>query len=183
MLITGIILSGGQSTRMGTDKAFIQIEGKTLLENAIEICRPFCSNILISSNRAEHGKFGHKVIPDEIENCGPLGGIYSCLNQTETDWNFIISVDAAFVEPDFVSFIISETADFDTVVPFHKNGKEPLVAMYHKKALFEIKKMLDSGDFKMHNLLNSVRTKYVDSQDWVERFPKLFRNLNRPADL
>ncbi len=183
MQITGIILSGGQSTRMGTDKALIRVNGKTLLENAIAICKPFCSNILISSNHTKHGKFGYKIIPDEIKNCGPLGGIYSCLNQSETDWNFVISVDAAFVEPEFVSFMISETVDLDAVAPIHNFGKEPLVAMYHKNSLAEIKKMLDLGDFKMHNLLNSINTKYVDSQIWVERYPKIFGNLNHPDDI
>lgn len=168
---------------MGTDKALIQIYGKTLLERAIEICKPACSEILISSNNLTHENFGYKIIPDEIENCGPLGGIYSCLKPSETDWNFVLSVDAAFVEPEFISFIVSEIADFDAVVPFHKNGKEPLVAMYHKNGLAEMRKKLDSGNFKMQNLLNSINTKYVDSQVWVERYPEIFRNLNRPDDL
>jgi molybdopterin-guanine dinucleotide biosynthesis protein A len=183
MQITGIILSGGQSIRMGTDKALIQINGKTLLENVIEVCKPFCSKILISSNHIEHKNFGFKIIPDEIKNCGPLGGIYSCLKQSETDWIFVTSVDTAYVKSEFVSFIISEIGDFDAVVPFHNSGKEPLIAMYHKNALEEMKKMLDFGNFKMHNLLTSINTKYVNSQFWVERFPKLFRNLNRPDDL
>jgi molybdopterin-guanine dinucleotide biosynthesis protein A len=183
MQITGIILSGGQSTRMRTDKALIQINGKTLLENAIEICKPFCSSIVVSSNFIKHEKFGYKVIPDEIKNCGPLGGIYSCLNQSDSDWNFILSVDAAFVESEFVTFIISEIGDFDAVVPYHSNGKEPLIALYHKNGLTEMREKLDLGNFKMHNLLTSMNTKYVDSQFYVEQFPKLFRNLNHPNDL
>lgn len=183
MQITGIILSGGQSTRMGTDKALIQINGKTLMENAIEICKPFCSNILISSNHTTHEKFGFKVIPDEIKDCGPLGGIYSCLKHSETDWNFVLSVDAAFVEPEFVSFLISETGNYDAVAPVHDTGKEPLIAMYHKNGLSEMKKMLGSKNYKMYSLLNSINTKFVDSQKWVERYPKIFRNLNRPDDL
>ena len=87
MQITGIILSGGQSTRMGTDKALLQINEKTLLENAIEICKPVCKEILISSNNPEHEKFGYKIIPDEIKNCGPLGGIYTCLKNSNTEWD------------------------------------------------------------------------------------------------
>lgn len=168
---------------MGTDKALIHINEKTLLENAINICNHFCTNILISSNHTTHEKFGYKVIPDEIKNCGPLGGIYSCLKQSETDWNFVISVDAAFVELDFISFIISEVNDFDAVVPQHDFGKEPLIALYNKNSLAEMHSMLISGDYKMQNLLENINTKYVDSQAWIERFPKLFRNLNRPGDL
>ncbi len=183
MQITGIILSGGQSTRMGTDKALIQINGKTLLENVIHICQPLCTQILISSNNIAHEKFGYKTIPDEIKNCGPLGGIYSCLKQSENEWNFVVSVDAAYVEPEFVSFLISEIGNYDAIAPIHDFGKEPLIAMYQKKGLPEMKKMLDSNNYKMNNLLNSINTKFVESQKWVERFPRIFRNLNQPDDI
>lgn len=183
MQITGIILSGGQSTRMGTDKALVQINGETLLEKAIHICRPLCSQIFISSNNVAHEKFGYKIIPDEIKNCGPLGGIYSCLKQSETDWNFVLSVDAAFVKPNFVSFLISEIGNYDAVAPVHDFGHEPLIAMYHKNGLTIMKKMLDSKKYKMNNLLNSINTKFADSQKWVAEFPELFRNLNHPSDI
>ncbi len=183
MQITGIILSGGQSTRMGTDKALIQINGKTLLENVIQICQPVCSQIFISSNNLTHEKFGYKIIPDEIKNCGPLGGIYSCLKQSETDWNFVISVDAVFVQPEFVSFLISEIGNYDAVVPLHDSGKEPLIALYQKRGLKEMIKMLGNKNYKMQNLLNAINTNFVDSQKWIGKFPDIFRNLNQPNDI
>ena len=183
MQITGIILSGGQSTRMGTDKALIQINEKTLLENIIQICQPLCAHILISSNNSAHEKFGYKIVPDEIKNCGPLGGIYSCLKKSETDWNFVISVDSPFVEPEFVSFLISETGNYDAVAPAHDLGKEPLIALYHKNCLEIIEKMLNSKNYKMTNLLTTINTRFVDSQKWVEEFPEIFRNLNTPEDI
>jgi molybdenum cofactor guanylyltransferase len=183
MQITGIILAGGKSLRMGTDKALIQRNGKTLLERTIKLLQPICRTILISSNNKEHEIFGYKIIPDEIENCGPLGGIYSCLKKSETEWNFIISVDSAFVEHEFVQSLISEIGEFDAVIPTHKKGKEPLIALYNKNCLIEIEKMIHSGDFKMQNLLNVIETNFVDTQTWVEKYPKLFHNLNRPEDL
>ncbi|MBT3384266.1 MAG: molybdenum cofactor guanylyltransferase [Prolixibacteraceae bacterium] len=183
MKISGIILAGGKSLRMGTDKTFLEINGQTLLERAIELCRPFCQTILISSNNKEHGKLGFEIIPDEINDCGPLGGIYSCLKNSETDWNFVISVDSVFAESEFVKFLASQTGSFDAIVPVYLKGKEPLIALYHKRSLTEISKMLDSGNFKMHDLLNKLNTKFVDTQNWLEKYPQLFRNLNRPEDL
>lgn len=183
MRITGIILAGGKSLRMGTDKAFFRVNEETLLERAIKLCTPFCQTILISSNNKEHDVFGCKIIPDEINNCGPLGGIHSCLKNSKTDWNFVMSVDSAYVELEFVRYLISEIDNFDTVVPIHAKGKEPLIAMYHKSSLAEIEKMLQSGNFKMHNLLNGMNTKYVDAQKWAGKYPQLFCNLNRPEDL
>ncbi len=183
MQITAIILSGGQSTRMGTDKAFLQINGMTLLERAIQACKPVCKQLLISSGNPEHETGGLRVIPDEILDCGPLGGIYSCLKESETEWNFVISVDSAYVDNFFISFLVSETGGFDAIVPMHQNGKEPLVALYNKSALNEMEKMLLSQNYKMHNLLNLINTKYVSAQPWIEKNPDLFRNLNFPADL
>ena len=182
MLITGIILSGGQSTRMGTDKALIQFNGKTLLENAIEICKPVCHEIIISSNNPDHETFGYQVVPDEIKNCGPISGIYSCLKKSTMNWNFFISVDSAFVTEDFVQFLISETGEFDAVVPIHENGKEPLVALYHKNCLPVIHEKIELKDYKMHNLLNVLNTKFINVDSWVKKYPSIFKNLNRPED-
>jgi molybdopterin-guanine dinucleotide biosynthesis protein A len=182
MQITGIILSGGKSTRMGTDKALLQIYGKTLLESAIELCRSVCDDILISSNNSEHEKFGLQIIPDEIKNCGPIGGIYSCLKKSETDWNFIISVDSAFVTKDFVEFLISEIGDFDAIIPIHTNGKEPLIAMYHKNCISLIREKIELNDLKMQILVTELNTKFIEVGAWIERFPELFHNINRPED-
>ena len=182
MQITGIILAGGQNTRMGTDKALIQFNGKTLLENAIEICRPVCQTIIISSNNSDHENFGCQIIRDEIKNCGPLSGIYSCLKKSDTSWNFVISVDSAFIPPDFAAFLISEIGDFDAVVPFHENGKEPLVALYNKNCVSVIQENIELNDFKLQNLLNVLNTKFVDVEKWLKKYPEIFRNLNRPED-
>lgn len=182
MQITGIILAGGKSLRMGADKSLLKINGETLLQRAIDICLPVSKTILISSNNTVHEEFGFKIVSDEIKNCGPIGGIYSCLKQSETEWNFVLSVDAAFVEQQFVLYLISEIDTCDAIIPIHEKGKEPLIALYHKNSLTAIKKMLDSGNYKMQNLLSEINTKYVNAQNWVEQFPKIFRNLNRPED-
>jgi molybdopterin-guanine dinucleotide biosynthesis protein A len=183
MEITAIILAGGRSTRMGTDKALLLINNKTLLENAIDICKSVCNNIIISSNFAEHENFGHKVIPDEIKNCGPIAGIYSCLKKSESDWNLVFSVDTAFVQKELIEFLIKNTYHFDAVVPKHNKGQEPLVALYNKSVIPYIKNQLDSGDFKMQNLLKEINSKYINTQYLVEKNPNMFSNLNRPDDL
>ena len=182
MQITGIILSGGQSTRMGTDKALLQINGKTLLENAIEICKPVCNEILISSNNPRHKKSGYQIIPDEYKNAGPLSGIYSCLKISINKWSFVISVDAAFVNTEFIKYLNSQTGVFDAIVPIHIKGKEPLISLYNKSGLTVMQRHLNSENFKMHNLLNDIKTNYVDSQNWVDLYPQIFSNLNRPED-
>lgn len=184
MQITGIILAGGKSTRMGTDKALLKINEETLLSRAVNLCKSVCSQVLISSNSVDHEIEEIKRIPDEIINCGPIGGIYSCLKHAENDWSFVISVDAVFVTTEFVSFLVSRANNkYDTVVPVHGKGKEPLIALYNKSALPFLKKNLKNGIYKMHHLLEIVNTNFVDSQTWIERHPKIFYNINFPGDL
>ncbi|MBN1986365.1 MAG: molybdenum cofactor guanylyltransferase [Prolixibacteraceae bacterium] len=182
MQITGIILAGGKSQRMGTDKALLEVDGQTLLSRAVGFCQLFCNEVLISSNYEAHKVEGIQPIPDETKNCGPMGGIYSCLKHSKNEWNFVLSVDAPFVEVEFVRFLISHAGNFDAVVPFHQKGKEPLVALYHKNAIAAMLQQLSSGEYKMHFLLEKITTRFVDSQSWVEKFPRLFYNLNSPAD-
>lgn len=183
MQITAIILAGGKSKRMGTDKTFLELDGVPLLQRMISLLQPLCETLIISSNNPRHEKYGYNVIADEIKNCGPIGGIYSSINKSNTDLNFVISVDAAFIEKDFVEFLISKKGDYDAVVPYSEKGKEPLIALYNKSCLPFMKEKLETGDYKMHTFLSTVNTKWIDAQSWVEKYPKLFHNLNRPEDL
>ena len=168
---------------MGTDKALLKMDGKTLLQRAVGFCQLFCHEILISSDSPEHQLEGVRLIPDEIKNCGPMGGIYSCLRQSGNDWNFVLSVDAAFVEMDFVVFLKSGVNNFEVVVPEHSGKKEPLIALYNKKILPEFESQLESGSYKMRFLLEKVKTNFISSNEWLEKYPKLFYNMNTPEDL
>jgi molybdopterin-guanine dinucleotide biosynthesis protein A len=182
-LITGIVLAGGKSKRMGTDKTFAKLNGKPLIQHALDLLSPFCNHIIISSNNPELKKFGFPVIHDDIPDCGPIGGIYSCLKKSETEWNLILSVDSPKVKPEFIQLLINQTKNYDAIVPVHNNGKEPLIALYHKKSLSKIKKAINSGAYKMHSLLSELQVNYVDAQGWVNQFPNIFQNINKQEDL
>jgi len=183
MQLTGIILAGGKSTRMGTDKALLEINDKSLLSHTVKLCQSVCNQILISSGNAMHDVEGILRIPDVIEDCGPMGGIYSCLKHAVNDWSFVISVDAAFVTSDFVKFLSEHVENFDAVVPVHHTGKEPLIALYNKKCIEVLKGSLDLADYKMHHFLEIINTNFVDSNHWIDKYPRLFHNINSPKDL
>ncbi|WP_167609930.1 molybdenum cofactor guanylyltransferase [Maribellus sediminis] len=183
MQITGTILTGGQSKRMGSDKALLQLEGKTLLKRAVDLCSGLCEEILISSNNPTHRIENLRRIEDEVADCGPIGGIYTCLKHSANDWNFVLSVDAPFVQPDFIQFLKNKTDQFDAIVPVHDGKKEPLIAMYHKNALPQIEAQIKAENYKLHFLLQELNTNFVDATEWLVRYPELFRNLNAPEDL
>ena len=183
MQLTGIILAGGKSSRMGTDKALLEINQKQLLQHAIDFCNFFCNHLIISSNYPEHDTFGIKRVADIEKNCGPLGGIYSGLKETTTDWNFVLSVDAVFVERKFVLEMLNKTDNFDAVVPYHAKGKEPLIAFYHRDITAEIFQQIERKNYRMTDLLEMVNVKWFDAQGWINKNPRIFHNLNRPEDL
>jgi molybdopterin-guanine dinucleotide biosynthesis protein A len=183
MNITAIILTGGKSSRMGTDKALLVFEGETLLQRAVGFCRSFCDEVLISSDFREHEVDGGCRIPDQRKDCGPMGGIYSCMQESSNQWNFVWSVDAPFVKKEFIGFLMSVADEVEAVVPVHGGKKEPLIALYHRNTLPAFQAQLDSCHFKMHSLLERIQTRFVDATDWEEKFPGIFENLNYPEDL
>ncbi|RIJ49359.1 molybdenum cofactor guanylyltransferase [Maribellus luteus] len=183
MQITAIILTGGKSSRMGADKALLELDGKTLLSRAVDLCSKLCDEILISSDAEKHRVGSHRLVADEVKDCGPMGGIYSCLKESGNEWNFVLSVDAPFVAADFIEFLKQETSDFDAVVPLHDGKKEPLIAFYRKSILPQIEAKIGEGNYKLHFLLQEINTHFVESDKWVKKYPELFRNLNYPEDL
>jgi molybdopterin-guanine dinucleotide biosynthesis protein A len=183
MQIGGIILAGGKSQRMGTDKALLEIQGITLLHRAISVCKTLCSDILISSNNLHHNTTGYKLVADEVTDCGPIGGIYSGLKKSGHNWNLVLSVDSGFVETEFLRAMAEQLKDEDAIIPIHKNGMEPLIAFYNKSALPRIDKHIEQQDYKLYNLFNHLDTVWFKSDNWLKKYPRLFLNINRPDDL
>ena len=158
------------------------MNGKTLLETVVGICQPVCNSIIISSNNPDHSVYGYPVIADEQKDCGPIGGIYSCLKQSETEWNFVIGVDTPFVTTAFVEYLLFQTGNSDAVVPVNHGKTEPLVALYNKNCLPVIQSQIGLSQFKLQNTLALLRTQFIEVDQWLNKSPLLFNNLNRPED-
>jgi len=168
---------------MGRDKALIKVDGKTLLERAVEFCSSFCDEVLISSDSESHRTEGTRTIPDEFKDCGPIGGIYSCLKQSSNEWNFVLSVDSPLVVKEFVNYLIGETTGFDAVVPIYDGKKEPLIALYNRRSVPQFENQIKTGNYKLYFLLQKLNTHFVESSEWLKKYPNLFQNLNYPKDL
>ena len=168
---------------MGRDKALIELDGKTLLQKAVDFCSTFCDEVLISSDSENHRVEGVRTIPDQFKDCGPMSGIYSCLKESSNEWNFVLSVDVPFVEQEFVDFLISTVSGFDAVVPVQAGKKEPLIALYNKRTSSQFESTIKTGNYKLHFLLQELKTHFADSDEWIKRYPRLFNNLNFPEDI
>lgn len=106
MKYTGIILAGGRSSRFGSDKAIFEFQGKTMLKHSIDLLRPFCDRILISGDREEYFIYDYPCVPDRYKDAGPMGGICSCLEESETELNLVITVDMPLVTRDMIARLV-----------------------------------------------------------------------------
>jgi molybdopterin-guanine dinucleotide biosynthesis protein A len=160
--ITGIILAGGQSKRMGTDKGLILLNGKPLISYAIDTLSGFCDEIIISANDDAYNSFGLKVVPDLMTGQGPMGGIYSCLKAVKTKYAIVLSCDMPFVDRQIIELLLTGQKHFQAVLPGYNNFMQPVCALYNSEILPLIEHHLFSGKLKLAGFVEMLNHKIVD---------------------
>ncbi len=185
--LTGIILAGGKSSRMGKDKGLCKFNGKTLVSYAIDTLKPLCGNLLISANHfpEKYQQFNIPVISDEIKNIGPMGGIYTCIKHSTTQHNLVLSCDTPFVGTILLRHLLNRVNNEQVVAPAHHTFLiEPLSTYYATNVLNEIKQAIDENNFKLIDLFKKIRFKSVLMDKLLPfKADHSFLNINRPEDL
>lgn len=183
--ITGVILVGGKSRRMGRDKAFLEVEGRPLFERVLNLFRLHFSRVLLIGDRGERfASYGVTVVRDRIHG-SPLGGVYTGLLEAETEWIFVASCDLPFPSDAVLRRLCSLKEDFDAVVPSTEQGYEPLFALYSKRCLGAIKALLDRGECCAYAYYDQIRVRHVGPDELARLDPEgvAFMNLNTPEEL
>lgn len=180
--LSGFILTGGKSSRMGVDKALLKFRGGTFLSHALSVVQPYCSEVFICGSRPEYGHFGCPLIADIYDDIGPISGIYSGLTHSKSEWNLFLSVDTPFVDASLIQFLISNSGDFDCIVPGHENGLEPLAGLYHRRSLEKIEAMIQQRDFRLTRVIANLNSLVVNCNELIRSNPRLFFNVNREED-
>lgn len=190
---TGYVLAGGKSSRMGKDKAFLKVDGKTFLENAVDALYPHCSPTKIVLNRLQN-HFIEKIpadisyIFDIYENRGALGGIHAALKDCKSDFAVILAVDLPFVSYKTIeklSKIATRFNEFSAFVSRQNDGRlQPLCAVYRvKECLSEIENFLETEkSASVKNFLNGISLKIVQRESLSDK-KDVFLNVNNPQDL
>jgi len=184
--VTVFILAGGKSTRMGTDKTFVMLEGRTLLARMLELVRSVCAEVRIVGDRAKFAGFAPSV-EDIFPGCGPLGGIHAALRSSQTDLNLMLAVDMPFVSAAFLEFLTKRARESDATVTLARtrDGLQPLCAVY-RRAFGELaEKALRAGHYKIDALFDETQTQVIEEEELRAAgvSSELFRNLNTPRDL
>jgi len=182
MGITGIILAGGKSSRMGSDKGLILFNGKPMVSYSIELMKEFCDRIIISTSNPEYAQFGYELIPDIYPDKGPLGGLYTCLKESNSEINLCLPCDVPLMFRGILQKLTDESDSQSCIVPLTPLP-EPLIAVYPSAVIPVLEQMLNEGTYKMASIYDCFPTKYIN----LDQFPegtniKQFRNMNSMSD-
>lgn len=183
--LTGIILAGGRSSRLGQEKGLAILNNKPLIEYTIDCLLPLCDEILISTNSTDYLHYGFKAIADIFPGKGPVCGVHACLAASKNMHNIVISVDTPFINQELIHFILANKGNNLAAAPIRKEGfYEPLCAYYHKNTHIQIESMIHNGIYKLQKLFEAIPftpVKITGSETFYH--PMLFHNINTPKDL
>ena len=184
--LSGFVLAGGKSTRMGQDKAAVTLNGRTLLEHALAALREVCRDVAILGRNELYGSLA-PVYEDIFPGCGPLGGIHAALSNSHTQYNLIIGVDTPFLAPGLLSYLVQRATATGAVVttPEIDDYQQPLCTVYSLDFLNIAEHALRVGNYKIVPLFPRDRTLVITESE-LKRFAfpaDMFENLNTPEDL
>ena len=184
--LTAFILAGGKSTRMGADKAFVRLGGRTLLARALDIARSITPDVRIVGDPKKFAAFA-PTVEDVFPNCGPLGGIHAALRSSPTDVNLILAVDVPFVSSALLQHLIERASNSGAMVTVAQTGGgyQPLCAVYRRNFADVAEKALQEGRYKIDTLFAASSTQTIAERDLEAAgfSAKMFRNLNTPQEL
>lgn len=184
--MSAIILAGGNSLRMGENKAFIQIDGTPIITRIYSLLKELFREVIIVTNEKHLFKdFEASIRTDLLPDKGALGGLYTGVFFSTFDYSFCVACDMPFIKKSLVQFLIRNTKDEDAIVPRTRDGLQPLHAIYSKRCLDAMKRVIDRGKYKIIDFYDLVNVKIIDEADFLHLDPlkESFINVNTPEEL
>ena len=182
--VTGLLLCGGKSSRMGSPKSLLPFENSTFVEHRLQTLRQLFQEVLIVANSpAEYDAFGASVVKDIIPDRGPLVGILSGLLVSRHEHCFVIACDMPLVDNKLIRKLCAgrRENDADAVVVRHEQGLEPLLAVYSRRVIERLEDYIFSGRSRAQDFLATINCSYFDLQSPGNGLPVYF-NVNTPTD-
>jgi molybdopterin-guanine dinucleotide biosynthesis protein A len=161
--IQGILLAGGKSSRMGTDKASLPLGETTLAASLAGMLEKSCDNLLVSIAKGKQSPLENvRVVVDKYDGFGPLAGICSALTESYSRVSLVVACDIPYVHPMLIRKMLSFCNDYDIVVPsFKADTVEPMMAVYTKACLGAIEMQIDRKKLRVTDLFNICKTKII----------------------
>lgn len=186
--VSAIVLCGGKSSRLGFDKAFLKIAGRTLVERQTDLLSGRFSRIILVTNSpgSYKAKGRVKIVADIVRGLGPLGGLYTGLNNSGSEYNLVAACDMPFINLDLAAYMAGSIKEgYQAVVPYYKKRYQPLFAVYSRDCIDKIGEALAGNKLKLARLLSEFKVRKVGKKELIKfGDPEVFfRNINTPQDL
>jgi molybdopterin-guanine dinucleotide biosynthesis protein A len=182
MSVTGIVLCGGRSTRMGQDKGAMPFGGDTMLERVTTILRGLCGDVIVVGRQDQQLPIETTNVHDQVEDLGPLAGLAAGLSASTTDLNIVIACDMPLVNPVVLQRMVTMIGDHDACVAMVEGHASALCGVYRSRVASEAQALLDAGERRVMRLLDQVKTKRVDAAAFRDIDPDLdtFLSVDTP---
>lgn len=183
--MTGIILAGGQSRRLGVDKAELIVDGRSILECTVLVLKEIFAEVIVVSNVYREIAAEDVIqVKDIVGAKGALGGIYTGLYHASYNRSFITACDMPYIIPQLVE-LIAKRQQKDVVVPRVNGNFEPLFAVYSNRCIPIIEQMISCSILKISDLYERCSVEYVEEESLrkVDKTLKSFININSLRDL
>jgi len=178
--MTGVILAGGRSSRMGKDKGLVDVQGKPLFEHVAERLQSQVGEILISCNQ-NADRYGRefKTVPDIIQDfSGPLAGMLAALKMSKTEWVLFVPCDVPGFPANLVDAFLSNILDHQAIYARDHDREHPTLCLLNRSIIPELAEYLSRGDRKLMIFFNEINAKSVLFNNAAD-----FLNLNTPEDV
>ena len=186
---TVAINAGGQSRRMGRDKALVELDGRPMLEHVIERVSGLgqAQTLLVSNDHAAHARFGLPLVRDSLPDAGSLGGIYTALLHSQCGHTLVVACDMPVLSPALLRHMLALRAEgeYDVIVPRVNGYPQGLHAVYGQGCIAPIRAQIDAGRLKVIGFYDQVRVRYLDEDEWQPHDPtgQALNNINTPEEL
>lgn len=182
-----IILSGGKSSRMGTNKALLKFHEKTNIERIKDELQHVFDDIILVTNDPETYHFLNiKTVTDQYPGSGPLAGIHAGLEASDYEENFVVACDMPFVSAELASSLVKALKHHDAVVPVSEGRQHPLFAAYQKRVAREAKESIEDGNLRIKHMLEKLNVRFLDEAGLQHYFEgsldRVFFNMNHPEE-
>ncbi|GAB4576024.1 MAG: molybdenum cofactor guanylyltransferase [Anaerolineae bacterium] len=188
------VMAGGQSRRMGTDKAFVTLDGKPLVAHLLARLAPVArrETLLITNRPADYAHLGLPMFADVLPGKGSLGGIYTALHYSRSPYTLVLAVDMPFVQPALLQYMIDLCGEgeaqgqaYDVIAPRVAGYPQGLHAIYRKTCLPIIRQRLEADRLRVIGFYDEVHVRTLDEPEYQALDPQglSFFNVNTPEQL
>lgn len=177
------VLAGGKSSRMGQDKGLMIVNNKPMIKHLLDELNKLEFPVKIIANSKDYNIFGFETISDIIAEKGPMGGLYTALQNTKADYVFLIGCDMPFISHTVINRLTEQVDGSDVTVAIERDKINPLFAVYKCSIINEVEKLIVNNTLKMNGLIMSLNHKLVSIDEYVLLQPNLFLNMNTLNDI